>query len=160
MYITINSRDGHPFEVFSNLGKAGGCDSAQLEAISRLASLALRSGIDPEQVVEQLSGITCCPQWDDGTLVRSAPDAVALVISKHAHSAPQEPLTLNMPKGQSEPFEFVQATPFAVQQGLRLKAEANGNGTVSKTSCPDCAGFLVFQEGCQHCPECGYEKCG
>ena len=160
MYITINSRDGHPFEVFSNLGKAGGCDSAQLEAISRLASLALRSGIDPEQVTEQLRGITCCPQWDDGTLVRSAPDAVALVISRHAHSVPQEPLTLNMSKGRDESLESAQAQPFAVQEGLFLKAEANGNSTVSKVSCPDCAGFLVFQEGCQHCPECGYEKCG
>ena len=67
MYVTVNfSRTGIPFEVFSNLGKAGGCDSAQLEAISRLASLALRSGIEKEQIVEQLRGITCCPAWDDG----------------------------------------------------------------------------------------------
>ena len=67
MYVTINfDSEGSPFEVFSALGKAGGCDSAQLEAISRLVSLSLRSGIDPEAVMEQLRGITCCPclgQW-------------------------------------------------------------------------------------------------
>ena len=60
MYVTINFDDAEkPFELFGNLGKAGGCDSAQLEAISRLVSLALRSGIEPPIVIEQLRGITC-----------------------------------------------------------------------------------------------------
>ena len=60
MYITINfDENQQPFEVFGTLGKAGGCDSAQLEAISRLVSLALRSGISPEEVIAQLKGITC-----------------------------------------------------------------------------------------------------
>ena len=69
MYVTINfDENRQPFEVFGNLGKAGGCDSAQLEAISRLVSLALRSGIDPSTVLEQLRGITCCPAWDEGYL--------------------------------------------------------------------------------------------
>jgi ribonucleoside-diphosphate reductase alpha chain len=151
MYITINFRDGHPFEVFSNLGKAGGCDSAQLEAISRLISLALRSGIAPDQVVEQLRGITCCPAWDDGTLVRSAPDAVALVLSRQALPT-SDSLTPSLSKGTEEPY--------AVQQGLFLKAEANGNGIVGKARCPDCEGFLVHQEGCEMCPACGYNRCG
>ena len=146
MYITVNSRDGHPFEVFSNLGKAGGCDSAQLEAISRLVSLALRSGIAAEQVTEQLRGITCCPAWDDGTLVRSAPDAVALVLNRHAISS----------EGGASPAEGA----YAVQGGLFLKAAANGNGLVRQARCPDCQGFLVHQEGCEMCPDCGYNRCG
>jgi len=146
MYITMNFWDGQPFEVFSNLGKAGGCDSAQLEAISRLVSLALRSGIDKEQVSEQLRGITCCPSWDDGTLVRSAPDAVALVLSRQSMPA----------KGES----IQEEESFAVQKGLFLKAEANGNGDTKMTRCPDCEGFLVHQEGCEMCPSCGYNRCG
>jgi ribonucleoside-diphosphate reductase alpha chain len=154
MFITVNFRDGHPFEVFSNLGKAGGCDSAQQGAISRLVSLALRSGIDPQQIVEQLRGITCCPAWDDGTLVRSAPDAVALVLSRHVTA----PTNVAVEAGFKP--ALVGAEPFAVQQELFLKAEANGNGAMGKAKCPDCEGFLVFQEGCEHCPECGYEKCG
>ena len=168
MYITINFHDEHPFEVFSNLGKAGGCDSAQLEAISRLISLGLRSGIDPGQIVEQLRGITCCPSWDDGTLVRSAPDAVALVLSRHVLPSPSDPLTLRpsavlrtgLSEGYDESIGTTEGSPYAVQQGLFLKAAANGNGTVARTRCPDCEGFLVYQEGCQRCPECGYEKCG
>ena len=78
MYVTITfDQDDKPFEVFTALGKAGGCDSANLEAVSRLVSLALRSGIDPEQIISHLRGITCCPAWDDGVLIRSAPDAWA-----------------------------------------------------------------------------------
>jgi ribonucleoside-diphosphate reductase alpha chain len=154
MYITINFQDGQPFEVFSNLGKAGGCDSAQLEAISRLISLALRSGIAPEQVVQQLKGITCCPAWDDGTLVRSAPDAVALVLGRHTQ-APD-----NGAVGAGLNPALTEAKPYAVQEGLFLKAEANGNGITRMARCPDCEGFLVHQEGCETCPACGYNRCG
>ena len=144
MYITINSREGQPFEIFSNLGKAGGCDSAQHEAISRLVSLALRSGIEPSELVEQLRGITCCPQWDDGKLVRSGPDAVALVLEKHTGS-------------NNEENNFV---TYALQPGLPLKSDTNGNGVIGKSACPDCDGFLVYQEGCEMCPSCGYSRCG
>ncbi|MCH7800953.1 MAG: TSCPD domain-containing protein, partial [Chloroflexi bacterium] len=87
MYVNITfDEDGKPFEVFTNLGKAGGCDSANLEAVSRLVSLALRSGIRPDEIVEHLQGITCCPAWDGGTLIRSAPDAVAHALSNHLHA--------------------------------------------------------------------------
>ena len=84
MFVTVNfDEDGYPFEVFGTLGKSGGTESAQLEAVSRLISLALRSGVDPNNIVEQLRGITSEPVWDSGRLVRSAPDAVALVLSRH-----------------------------------------------------------------------------
>ena len=84
MYVNITFDDnGKPFEVFTTLGKAGGCDSANLEAVARLVSLALRSGIDPDEIVHHLQGITCCPAWDGGTLIRSAPDAMAHVLTNH-----------------------------------------------------------------------------
>lgn len=83
-YVTLNfDPAGRPFELFAHAGKAGGCDSAQLEAISRLATLGLRSGIDPDRISENLAGITCCPAWDDGTQVKSAPDALARMLRKH-----------------------------------------------------------------------------
>ena len=149
MYVNITYYDGNPFEVFSTLGKAGGCDSAQLEAISRLASLALRSGIAKEQIVEQLRGITCCPAWDEGTMVRSAPDAMALALSRQSAAPETQTQAPQQPKS---------ASAIAVQQELFLKTEANGNGR--RDQCPDCYGFLVHQEGCERCPSCGYEKCG
>ena len=92
MYVTINFDDtGKPFEVFGNLGKAGGCDSAQLEATSRMVSMALRSGIEADAIVKQLRGITCCPAWDDGVLVKSVTDALALVLSRHVGTKEELP---------------------------------------------------------------------
>ena len=58
--------------------------AAYLEAVSRLASLALRSGVGVEQVIDQLRGITDSPTWDEGQQVLSAPDAVALALLRHA----------------------------------------------------------------------------
>ena len=95
-YITANRDENDKlFEVFISLGKAGGCDSAQMEAVTRLASLAMRSGIDPAEVVEQLRGITCCPSWDRGTLIRSSPDAVASVMGEALGISPEAQDTTN-----------------------------------------------------------------
>ncbi len=153
MYVTINFQEdgqtpGKPFEVFTTLGKAGGCDSAQLEAISRLASLALRSGISVAEVVEQLRGITCCPCWDDGTLVRSGPDAVALVLQRYIEGDGDDS---DRVESQSVQMQFV-AEP----------VHQNGNGSGAATlarKCPDCNTQVIFQEGCLMCISCGWNKC-
>ena len=150
MYVTINfQEEGKPFEVFSTLGKAGGCDSAQLEAISRLASLALRSGVSVEDVVEQLRGITCCPFWDEGTLVRSGPDAVALALQRYIEGSAEE---TERTESQALQFQFMPQP---------TRAAINGNGHVDGSrKCQDCNGTLFYQEGCLICASCGYSTCG
>ena len=155
MYVTINfDQRGEPFEVFTTLGKSGGCDSAQLEAISRLVSLALRSGIDPNKILEDLRGITCCPAWDGGTLVRSAPDGVALALSRHLRDV----------AGPAREPEATTAPLFALAEAHDEANGSNGGngqgGAINGVRCPDCSvGTLVHQEGCMRCPECGYNKC-
>jgi ribonucleoside-diphosphate reductase alpha chain len=149
MYITINfDENQQPFEVFGTLGKAGGCDSAQLEAISRLVSLALRSGIGPDEVISQLKGITCCPAWDDGTLVRSGPDAVALALERR----------LSDPEARSEAVADAMQLSFIADPH-----QANGNGSgdsgYQARKCPDCNGTLHYLEGCVMCVSCGWNKC-
>ena len=146
MYVTINfDEQGKPFEVFGTLGKAGGCDSAQLEAISRLVSLALRSGVDAKIVIEQLRGITCCPAWDEGTLVRSGPDAVALALERHTNADVGS---------RDRPAKDAVQLEFASQVG------GNGsNGYHSARKCPDCSTPVIFQEGCLMCVSCGWNKC-
>jgi len=147
VYITINfDESGRPFEVFATLGKAGGCDSAQLEAISRMASLSLRSGIDPMEVVEQLRGITCCPAWDDGVLVRSTPDAVALALTR---CISEEGTTL----------VSSQSNGHSTQLGLFSNGSKDGGQLYSSARCPDCGGSMIPQEGCLHCQDCGYNRC-
>ena len=153
MYITINfDESGSPFEVFTALGKAGGCDSAQLEAISRLVSLALRSGIEIEDVVEQLRGITCCPAWDSGILVRSGPDAVALALERHTTTAAQRQEDL----GSSD----VAGVQLKLAPKSRERAKWDINGYQPRSRCPDCSGVLAYQEGCLLCTACGWNKCG
>ena len=145
MYVTVNFDEGtKPFELFGTLGKAGGCDSAQLEAISRLVSLALRSGIDPRNIVEQLRGITCCPAWDEGILVGSSPDAVALALERQL---------------DFDAADTVLSPRSAVQLELLGRAGTNGNGYSSARKCPDCNAPVIFQEGCAKCVSCGWNKC-
>ena len=155
LFVTVNFDDRRrPFEVFSTSGKAGGCDAAHLDGLSRLISLALRSGIDPAQVVDQLRGTTCCPVWDGGTLVRSAEDAVALVLSRHVGDQPQDEVGL----------ESAVSSDSVAQLGLFPSTQPetpnrNGHSLPSGARCPDCSGFLVHQEGCLRCLDCGYNKC-
>jgi len=152
MYVTINFDEADtPFELFGNLGKAGGCDSAQLEAISRLVSLALRSGIEPATVIDQLRGITCCPAWDEGTLVRSGPDAVALALERHTTGTQEH--------GDARDSSEVQLkfTPQVVN------GNGNGNGhakeILNARKCPECNTPVIFEEGCMKCVACSWNKC-
>lgn len=82
LYITINSDEKGICELFAQIGKAGGCAASQIEAIGRLVSLALRSGLKVEAIIRQLSGIRCpSPIWDQGKMILSCPDAVARAIA-------------------------------------------------------------------------------
>ena len=170
VYITITrDEEGSPFEVFTNLGKAGSDDAAYLEAVSRLASLALRSGIDPAQVIEQLKGITCHPTWDEGQQVLSAPDAVAIALMRNAVPPDEDREDLRrrvkdifadkalagLPEGHSvatQPGLF----PGRGQPPPEPAVQPSGRAALQ---CPDCYTALIVAEGCLLCTACGYSKC-
>jgi len=130
IYITVNSDEHGICEVFSTLGKAGGCAQAQLEATCRLISAALRAGVDVASVARQLRGIRC-PNiaWEEGRAVLSCADAIASVLEKHI-------------SGEGKPT-----------------LEDYGLAKNLAGQCPDCGNLLVYQEGCFICPSCGYTKC-
>ncbi len=147
LYVTINEDEkGSPFEAFMSMGKAGGCAMSQLEAIGRLVSLALRSGIDTHSIIEQLRGIRCpSPSWEKGGRIFSCSDAIARVIERRIQDA------------KTRPSQTSLARP--------LSAEASFKSNSSKTGdivgvCPDCGGALWHVEGCMVCNSCGYSKCG
>jgi ribonucleoside-diphosphate reductase alpha chain len=142
LYVTVNSDEHGICEVFSSLGKAGGCASAQLEATCRLISLAMRSGINPDSIAKNLRGIRCPSiAWEDGTSVLSCADAIASVLQRHLKERTEETSSFTS-KVESPHQEF---------SGL---VKSSGG------QCPDCGQSLVYQEGCHICPSCGYTKCG
>jgi len=148
MYVTVNfDESGKPFELFTNIGKAGGSEPAHLEGISRMVSLCLRAGVAPDIIIEQLNGITSEPVWDNGVLIRSAEDGVAHVLKRHIEG--MSPMLID-DDGGSQPDMFRAAEP-----ALPAASSHVANGT----SCPKCAGRVVHQEGCIRCLECGYTKC-
>lgn len=84
LYITITYFNGKPFEVFCSIGKSGYSTMADAEAIGRLTSLALRSGISAEEIVSQLKGIGGSePTFHNGSLIQSIPDAIAQVLERY-----------------------------------------------------------------------------
>jgi ribonucleoside-diphosphate reductase alpha chain len=140
IYVTVNFDSRGISEVFSTLGKAGGCAAAQLEAISRLTSLALRSGIDIDSIVRQLRGIRCPSiAWEHGHAVLSCSDAIASVLEKYVRENRATNEKSTYPNTSSLNAEMVKS--WAGQ-------------------CPDCGGPLIYQEGCNICLACGFTKCG
>lgn len=95
LYVTINSDSKGMCEVFAQMGKTGGCASSQIEAAGRLASLALRSGVNVDAIIRQLTGIRCpSPAWQNGKMVLSCPDAMARVLKNLTNSEVTESAVL------------------------------------------------------------------
>jgi ribonucleoside-diphosphate reductase alpha chain len=142
LYVTINSDDQGICEVFTTIGKAGGCAGAFSEATARLASLALRSGVEPQQVVKQLKGIRCPhPIWEGGRQVLSCPDAIAQVLDEYIKN-----------NGTN---------------GVKIEAREKANPGPGRSSdrvfageaCPECNGTMVQESGCATCLDCGFSRC-
>ncbi|MGQ9546597.1 MAG: vitamin B12-dependent ribonucleotide reductase [Dehalococcoidia bacterium] len=137
IYVTVNFDYQGISEVFSTLGKAGGCAAAQLEAISRLTSLALRSGIDVDSIVKHLRGIRCPSiAWEQGHAILSCADAIASVLEKYIK-------------------EKATTDPEVISENPDVDVVKSWAG-----QCPDCGGPLIYQEGCNICLACGFTKCG
>ena len=155
LFVTINyNEEGKPFEVFASLGKAGSTESAQLEAITRLTTMSLRAGVEPSQIIQHLQGITDEPIWDKGSLVRSTPDAVAQVLSRHLLK--NNSVDVNNSSDVEQLGLFIGDS----KEELIKESDSSEEVLVKKLACPDCSiGVLVHQEGCLRCADCGYNKC-
>ena len=158
MYVNITEDDkGQPFEVFISLGKAGGALMADVEAIGRLISLALRSGIPLKEIHRQLRGISSDRVVGLGPhKVLSVPDAIGIAIEKWMQDKQgvQQDL-LPVSEAPSVPAREIVSGP-AGEAGLWAADPAQDFiGT-----CPDCGSQLAFIEGCVKCHVCGFSECG
>jgi ribonucleoside-diphosphate reductase alpha chain len=135
IYLTANLVNGELKEVFVTLGKSGGDEKADAEALGRLISLYLQHGGDIKSVISTLKGIKGkYVSWDDGIQLLSIPDAIAKAL---------ELLTLNRVVKESS-----------------VPAAAGSANEFRGGTCPDChENALVFENGCYRCNNCGYSKC-
>ncbi len=140
LYMTINEDHEGLCEVFLHMGKSGGCTASQSEAIGRLISLALRSGIETEAIIRQLKGIRCpSPSWHNGGSALSCSDAIAKSIERYIGGHVGNPtVRLGSPR--------------------KAKVIVKGMPDISP-ECPECGEILEPSEGCVVCRSCGYSEC-
>ncbi|MDX2119984.1 MAG: vitamin B12-dependent ribonucleotide reductase [Gemmatimonadota bacterium] len=162
LYVTITEDDrAQPFEVFMSLGKAGGAIMADVEAMGRLISLALRSGIPLKEIHRQIRGISSDRAIGLGpNKVLSVPDAVGIAIEKWMQdkAGVQQELGMGgLPAAM--PSATVVPTLAQVTQGGE-QLHAVHQQPILTGACPDCGSQLEFAEGCMKCHVCGFSECG
>lgn len=135
LYVTVNWDEQGICEVFTQMGKSGGCAASQSEALSRLISVSLRAGVDPDAIIKHLRGIRCpSPCWAEGGKVLSCADAVGIVMEHQ--------------------LAFIETGIAGSGVSKHTDALDNLSG-----ACPECGGSLEHESGCSVCRSCGYSKC-
>ncbi|NLM45046.1 MAG: vitamin B12-dependent ribonucleotide reductase [Clostridiales bacterium] len=171
LYVTVNSDEKGICEVFTNLGRAGGCPS-QSEATSRLISIALRAGVDIKEIIEQLRGIRCHSTLrQKGLKVLSCPDAIGRTLEK----------VLNL-QVEVKDVETIEELTTAIEEGslgcggncsLCTTQCSHSTVAIGETSatveeyinwatvkyCPECGSKVQHEGGCMICRNCGFSKC-
>ncbi len=129
LYVTVNSDENGICEVFINTGEEG-C-AAMTEALGRLLSITIRSGIDIGSIKKQVEGIRCITCIaDPGTHVLSCPDAMGKTIE------------------------------YILNGSNKFDLDVTG-GPRSVMLCPEdgCGGIMEPESGCYVCRNCGFSKC-
>jgi ribonucleoside-diphosphate reductase alpha chain len=150
LYVTINEDSEGMFEVFTNMGKSGGCAASQAEAVSRLISMALRSGVKTEEIVRQLMGISCPKMtWWQGKKVLSCADALA------------KALEIYPAYGQNGSKKVEEIEPAGTIDGRFefVEPEAETSGFMEIITCPECKSTVEKSETCVKCHYCGWTEC-
>ncbi|MFC7251257.1 adenosylcobalamin-dependent ribonucleoside-diphosphate reductase [Halomicroarcula sp. GCM10025324] len=190
LYVNINEDPSaeRPFELFANIGNSGGFTASFTEALAKTISTALRSGVDPEEIADELQGIRS-PKvaWDKGEQIQSIPDAIGTALRRYldgeVDKAYPQQTTLEETaeeeegRAEAEPSTHTDGGPTAVDAGARQtqsdtgpEAEAGGSAADSdqqalidageSPECPDCGSLsLYYSEGCKTCESCGWSEC-
>jgi ribonucleoside-diphosphate reductase alpha chain len=164
LYVTITEDErGQPFEVFMTLGKAGGALMADVEALGRLISLALRSGIPIKEIYRQLRGISSDRVIGLGpNKILSVPDAVGIAIERWMQEKQgiQQELLPGAPGVSQGELAPVVSQPVGQTGGRGEQMVFGGMQEMLSGACPDCGSQLEFAEGCMKCHVCGFSECG
>ena len=186
LYVTINEdENGRPFELFANIGHSGGYTNSFTEALAKVISTALRSGVDPDEIVDELQG-TRSPKvaWDKGEQIQSIPDAIGTALRRYLDDEidkgiPQQQSLddvendlANEPASQTDGGAAVDigATDGVADDGAETPSGPEASDTDDamqelieageSPECPDCGGMnLYYSEGCKTCESCGWSEC-
>jgi ribonucleoside-diphosphate reductase alpha chain len=160
LYVTITEDDrGQPFEMFMSLGKAGGGLMADVEAMGRLVSLALRSGVPIKEIHRQLRMISSDRAVGLGPhKVLSVPDAIGIAIERWMQD--KQGVQQDLLESGDAPAPAAAQRPTAAGPDGALYEYESLNAEQHAGACPDCGSQLEFAEGCMKCHVCGFSECG
>ena len=168
LYVNINEDEqGRPFELFANIGNSGGFTASFTEALAKTISTALRSGVDPREIADELRGIRS-PKvaWDKGQQINSIPDAIGTAMHRYLEGDvdrqyPQQRNLAEISESAEEQTPETDGGPAttdspptgdSVDQSLIDAGES--------PECPDCGSLsLYYAEGCKTCESCGWSEC-
>ncbi|MFA5862165.1 MAG: adenosylcobalamin-dependent ribonucleoside-diphosphate reductase, partial [Candidatus Thermoplasmatota archaeon] len=168
LYVTINEDEHGLFEVFAQIGRGGGYTASFTEAVARLASLCLRSGVAVDDIIKQLDGIRS-PKiaYDHREKVYSVPDGLAKALKRQVNGdlnksiqARLDSVTPSMKRPSASPTKI--ETDSEVEKDFISDDETSAALIVARgdnPECPDCGTMLTLQEGCIKCQSCGYSEC-
>ncbi|ESP88257.1 adenosylcobalamin-dependent ribonucleoside-diphosphate reductase [Candidatus Halobonum tyrrellensis] len=189
LYVTINEdENGRPFELFANIGHSGGFTNSFTESLAKVISTALRSGVSPEEIVDELQG-TRSPKiaWDKGEQIQSIPDAIGTAMRRYLDNEVEK----RYPEQQSlddvadssagaaaDPVDGPEADGGAPVEAPETDSDAAGTARATAAGagesdavdeliangespeCPDCGSMtLYYSEGCKTCESCGWSEC-
>ncbi|NHN47284.1 adenosylcobalamin-dependent ribonucleoside-diphosphate reductase [Halostella sp. JP-L12] len=176
LYVNINEdENGEPFELFANIGNSGGFTASFTEALAKIISFALRSGVDPYEIADDLQGIRS-PKvaWDKGEQIQSIPDAIGTGLRRYldgeiekAYPQQKNLTEIDETEGTAEP-----ETDGGAQVESSAETDAGPQADAGSTDqqdiidagespeCPDCGSMsLYYSEGCKTCESCGWSEC-
>ena len=177
LYVNINEdpESDRPFELFANIGNSGGFTASFTEALAKTISTALRSGVDPREIADELQGIRS-PKvaWDKGEQINSIPDAIGTAMRRYldgevdkAH--PQQQTIDEVSDGEASAPEpdggeaVVDPAPDATPAAEAGATGAESDDVVAageNPECPECGSLsLYYSEGCKTCEACGWSEC-
>ncbi len=159
MYVNINEdENGEPFELFATIGNSGGFTNSFTEALAKVISYALRSGVDPNEIASDLQGIRS-PKvaWDKGEQINSIPDAIGVAMRRYLDGEIEK--AYPQQKTLEETADETETDGGAAKAGEKDASQSLIDAGESP-ECPECGSLsLYFSEGCKTCESCGWSEC-
>ncbi|SFS49198.1 adenosylcobalamin-dependent ribonucleoside-diphosphate reductase [Halostagnicola kamekurae] len=172
VYVTINEdpETGQPFELFANIGHSGGFTNSFTEALAKVISTSLRSGVDPEEIVDELCG-TRSPKvaWDKGEQIQSIPDAIGTAMRRYLADEIDKPYPkqATLEESADAELDIEPAGAHETDGGAAAQQPVDDTDATQdlidageSPECPSCGSLsLYFSEGCKTCESCGWSEC-